>query len=74
MPRLGMLTPSSNTVLEPVTADMLRAAPGITAHFSRFQVTEIALDQAALHQFDETPILRAAVTSAARFLADSIRV
>jgi maleate isomerase len=32
--RLGMLTPSSNTVLEPMTYQMLRDAPGVTAHFS----------------------------------------
>ena len=58
--RLGMLTPSSNTVLEPVTAAMLANVPGVTAHFSRFPVTEIALSPAALGQFDDTPILRAA--------------
>jgi maleate isomerase len=51
MPRLGMLTPSSNTVLEPVTYAMLRDVPAITAHFSRFKVTEIALTDAALGQF-----------------------
>lgn len=58
--RLGMLTPSSNTVLEPVTAAMLAGRPDITAHFSRFQVTEIALDAQALGQFDDAPVLRAA--------------
>ena len=55
-----MLTPSSNTVLEPVTQAMLSGTPSITAHFSRFKVTEIALDAGALAQFDDTPILRAA--------------
>lgn len=60
MIRLGMLTPSSNTVLEPVTARMLAGTPGISAHFSRFPVTEIALDAAALGQFDAAPILKAA--------------
>ena len=58
--RLGMLTPSSNTTLEPVTAAMLAAVPGVTAHFGRFKVTEIALSQSALAQFDDTEILRAA--------------
>lgn len=58
--RLGMLTPSSNTVLEPVTAAMLAGLPDVTAHFSRFPVTEIALSPAALGQFDDTPILAAA--------------
>ena len=58
--RLGMLVPSSNTVLEPVTAQLLAGLPGITAHASRFRVTEIALDAAALAQFDDSEILRAA--------------
>jgi maleate isomerase len=58
--RLGMLTPSSNTVLEPVTAAMLAGLPGVTAHFSRFKVTEIALTAGALGQFDDGEILRAA--------------
>jgi maleate isomerase len=58
--RLGMLTPSSNTTLEPVTAAMLAKVPEITAHFGRFKVTEIALSDAALKQFDDAEILRAA--------------
>ena len=57
---LGMLTPSSNTVLEPVTTAMLAGLPEVTAHFSRFKVTEIALSDSALAQFDDTEILRAA--------------
>lgn len=59
MLRLGMLTPSSNTVLEPSTYAMLRDVPTVTAHFSRFKVTEIALDDSALGQFDYQPILSA---------------
>ena len=39
-PRLGMLTPSSNTVLEPMTAAMLAGVPGVTAHFQRIRVRE----------------------------------
>lgn len=58
--RLGMLIPSSNTVLEPVTAAMLSGLPGVSAHFSRFKVTEIALSEQALGQFDDSEILRAA--------------
>jgi maleate isomerase len=57
---LGMLTPSSNTVLEPVTTAMLAGLPEVTAHFSRFKVTEIALTPSALAQFDDGEILRAA--------------
>jgi maleate isomerase len=58
--RIGMLTPSSNTVLEPVTMAMLRDVPDVSAHFSRFRVTEIALSNQALGQFDHSEILRAA--------------
>lgn len=58
--RLGMLTPSSNTVLEPMTAAMLAGVGDVTAHFSRFRVTEIALSAPALQQFDDSEILRAA--------------
>ena len=57
---LGMLTPSSNTVLEPVTAAMLADIPEASAHFGRFRVTEIALSGDALAQFDDAEILRAA--------------
>jgi maleate isomerase len=57
---LGMLTPSSNTILEPVTAAMIAGLPEVTAHFSRFKVTEIALSGSALAQFDDSEILRAA--------------
>lgn len=63
---LGMLTPSSNTVLEPVTSAMLADLPDVTAHFGRFRVTEISLRDAALAQFDNEPIL-----DAARLLADA---
>lgn len=57
---LGMLTPSSNTVLEPVTAAMIAGLPEVSAHFSRFPVTEIGLSERALKQFDHTAILHAA--------------
>ena len=57
---LGMLTPSSNTVLEPVTTAMLAGLPEVSAHFGRFRVTEIALTEQALGQFDDSEILRAA--------------
>ena len=57
---LGMLTPSSNTTLEPVTAQMLAGLPEVSVHFGRFKVTEIALSKQALGQFDDSEILRAA--------------
>ncbi|WP_089937958.1 maleate cis-trans isomerase family protein [Candidatus Entotheonella palauensis] len=58
--RLGMLTPSSNTVVEPVTTDIIRALPEVTAHFARFTVTEISLTQQALDQFTPEPFMQAA--------------
>jgi maleate isomerase len=60
MTRLGMLTPSSNTALEPVTYAMLAGVEGVSVHFSRFKVTEITLSEAATRQFDASEILRAA--------------
>ena len=54
---LGMLTPSSNTVLEPVTSAILADLPDVTAHFGRFRVTEISLSDKALGQFSIQPIL-----------------
>lgn len=64
--RLGMLTPSSNTALEPLTAAMLHDLPEITAHFGRFQVTEISLSEYGLGQFQLEPML-----AAARMLAEA---
>lgn len=72
--RLGILVPSSNTALEPLTTALLSSLPqnqppnptnSITAHFSRFSVTEISLSSSAQSQFDLAPIL-----AAARLLAD----
>src|SRR5574341_6553 len=63
---LGMLTPSSNTTLEPVTARMLAGLPEVTPHFGRFRVTEISLGQRALGLFQLEPML-----AAAELLADA---
>lgn len=58
---IGMLTPSSNTVLEPYTSALLQElAPTVTAHFQRFRVKEISLADAALAQFDPAAQLQAA--------------
>lgn len=58
--RLGMLTPSSNTVLEPTTAAMLAGWPAVTAHYARIRVTAIDLGSASRAQFDPGPVLDAA--------------
>ena len=64
--RIGMLTPSSNTVLEPMAADMLRGVSEVSIHCSRLRVTEISLEDAALRQFELDAHL-----SAAKLLADA---
>jgi maleate isomerase len=58
--RLGMITPSSNTALEPMTAMLLGATPAVTAHFARIRVTEITIAEKGLAQFDPEPMLAAA--------------
>ena len=58
--RLGILTPSSNTALEPLTSALLAGVPNASVHFSRFRVTEISLGRSALGQFDDANILEAA--------------
>ena len=57
---LGMLTPSSNTILEPVTTRMIADIAEASVHFGRFKVTEIALSEQALAQFDNSEILAGA--------------
>jgi len=64
--RLGMLTPSSNTVLEPVIGEMLRDVPGVSCHFSRFRVLQISLGEGSQAQFELEPML-----AAAELLADA---
>lgn len=63
---IGVLTPSSNTALEPLTSAMVNSLPGVSAHFSRFTVTEISMREQSLGQFDDSKILEAA-----RLLADA---
>lgn len=65
MTRIGLITPSSNTVLEPETYHLLRDVAGVTAHFARFTVLKIGTDTDALDQFSLEPQL-----AAAQLLAD----
>jgi maleate isomerase len=64
--RLGVLTPSSNTALEPLTTSIVGNVAGASVHFSRFKVTEISLAAASTGQFDYSKIL-----AAAELLADA---
>ncbi|WNJ99359.1 aspartate/glutamate racemase family protein [Thalassospiraceae bacterium LMO-JJ14] len=63
---LGMLTPSSNTVLEPMSSAIVANCPDITVHFGRFKVTEITAKKEALQQFENGPMI-----AAAELLADA---
>ena len=62
---LGMLTPSSNTVLEPMAAACWPACPR-SARISSASVTEIALSQRALGQFDDGDLRAAELLSHAK--------
>ena len=65
--RLGVLVPSSNTAVEPVTISILSSlSPRVTVHFSRFTVTSISLSPEAISQFKTDTII-----AAARLLADA---
>jgi maleate isomerase len=65
--RIGMLTPSSNTVVEPYTQALLEPLfPRVTAHFARLRVLTIALGAASDQQFDTAPM-----RTAAELLADA---
>lgn len=50
--RIGMITPSSNTCLEPMTYRILGDREDVTVHSTRIPVTRIALDSRSDKQFD----------------------
>ncbi len=59
--RIGMLTPSSNTVLEPYTSRLFMPfMETVSVHFSRFKVTEVSVSQESERQPDHDEILEAA--------------
>ena len=65
--RIGMITPSSNTMVEPLTSAMTaHLLDDLSVHYARIPVTRIALDQGSLDQFE-----RDAMLTAARLLADA---
>jgi maleate isomerase len=65
--RIGMITPSSNTMVEPLTSAMTaHLLDDLSVHYARIPVTRIALDQGSLDQFE-----REAMLGAARLLADA---
>ena len=64
--RLGMLIPSSNTVVEPETARLLAGDESLTTHIARLRVVTISDDAGSRGQFDHQ-----AVVNAAELLADA---
>ena len=65
--RIGMITPSSNTIVEPITSAMTAPLLGsLSVHYARIPVTRIALDEHSLSQFEREQML-----AAARLLADA---
>jgi maleate isomerase len=62
-----MITPSSNTMVEPLTSAMTaHLLDDLSVHYARIPVTRIALDRGSLDQFE-----REAMLGAARLLADA---
>jgi maleate isomerase len=65
--RIGMITPSSNVMVEPITGEITAAfSRELSVHYARIPVTRISLDRPSQHQFDVEAML-----SAARLLADA---
>ncbi|GAB3275846.1 aspartate/glutamate racemase family protein [Sinomonas notoginsengisoli] len=62
--RIGMIVPSSNTCLEPMSYRILGGREDVTIHSTRIPVTRIALDAGSDRQFDV-----AGMRAAARLLA-----
>ncbi len=64
--RVGLLTPSSNTIMEPRAAQLVADLPDVGVHFSRFRVVKISMGEDALGQFKFDPQI-----AAAELLADA---
>lgn len=58
--KIGMLTPSSNSTLEPVLSRMTWNIPEIVCLYSRIPVSKISLKEDAINQFDKYTMLKAA--------------
>lgn len=65
--RIGMITPSSNTAVEPLTGRIYAPlGEAVTVHFTRIRVTHISLAPDSVEQFAQETML-----AAARLLADA---
>lgn len=66
MRRIGMILPSSNTVVEPVCIAMAACLPTVSVHFARFALTAVKVDNPAAAYYDSGALL-----GAAKLLADA---
>ena len=66
--KIGLIVPSSNTVLEPEICRLVGPLKSVTAHFSRLSVTRVSLDSKASAQFGEHSMLQAAELLADAFV------
>jgi len=64
--RLGMIVPSSNTVVEQETCASLAGLDFVSAHFARFKLTQISVADPAAAYYDSGVMLEAG-----KLLADS---
>lgn len=64
--RLGMMVPSSNTVVEQETAKLLPFDGSVTTHVSRLRIVQISGDEESRRQFELTQFC-----TAAQLLADA---
>jgi len=55
--RIGMIVPSSNTCLEPITTRLLAGRDDVGIHCARLGVTRIAVDGDSDGQFDAQPMI-----------------
>jgi maleate isomerase len=60
MKRIGMILPSSNTVVEPVCIAIAARVPDVTVHFARFALTAIKVSNPAAAYYDSGALLGAA--------------
>ena len=56
--RIAMLTPSSNSVVEPWCYEILKNSPDISLHFNRVEVLRIDKDLLSLSQFQDEAMLK----------------
>lgn len=59
--RLGMVLPSSNTVVEPTCIALLAGRADVTIHFARFRLTAVTVEDPARAYYDSGAILDAAM-------------